>query len=159
MTDPTSPSAAPLRRILVGVDGSIGSQRALGWATARAVENGAAVLAVHVLTYSRELLRDLPPTGITRWRHDLEAQLHGPWTDAARAAGIDLRSLLLEDDTPAGGIIAVADREQVDLIVVGAHGEGGIADRILGSTSYKLAHRAHQPVVVIPPRWTAADAA
>ncbi|HEV7535235.1 MAG TPA: universal stress protein, partial [Acidimicrobiia bacterium] len=45
----------------------------------------------------------------------------------------------------------VADREDGDLIVVGAHGHGGFGDRVLGGVSYKLSHRARQPVVIIPP--------
>ena len=47
--------------------------------------------------------------------------------------------------------MAVADREDGDLIVVGAHGHGGFGDRVLGSVSYKVCHRAHQPVVIVPP--------
>ncbi len=47
--------------------------------------------------------------------------------------------------------MAVADREDADLIVVGAHGHGGFEDRMLGSVSYKVSHRAHQPVVIVPP--------
>jgi nucleotide-binding universal stress UspA family protein len=153
MTPSAPTTETALRRILVGLDGSRGSERALAWATARAGETGASIVGVHVLTYSKELYRDLPPTGITRWRHDLEDQLRGPWTEPARQAGVGLELVLVEDDSPAAGLIKTADRQHVDLVVVGAHGEGGIADRLLGSTSYKLAHRAHQPVVVIPPGW------
>ena len=151
-------SAAPLRRIVVGVDGSTGGQRALEWALARSVDTGAKLIAVHVLTYSQELLRDLPPTGITRWRRDLEAQLNRLWVTPARDVGVAVRTLLVEDDTAAAGLARAADRESADLVVVGAHSEGNLADRILGSTSYKLAHRATQPVVVVPPRWRASAA-
>jgi nucleotide-binding universal stress UspA family protein len=141
--------------IVVGVDGSDGGQRALEWAVARSVDIGATLIAVHVLRYTKELLRDLPPTGITRWRRDLEAQLNRLWVTPARDVGVAVKTLLVENDTAAAGLATTADREGADLIVVGCHGEGNLADRILGSTSYKLTHRATQPVVVVPSHWRA----
>jgi nucleotide-binding universal stress UspA family protein len=149
----SEPSSPPLRSIVVGVDGSESSKLALSWACARAAEAGATVAAVHVLTYSRELLCDLPPTGITRWRHALEVQLSGPWTEIGRASGVGFRTELVEDDSAAAGLACAADTFDADLVVVGTHGEGNLADRVLGSTSYKLTHRANQPVVVVPRRW------
>ena len=41
-----------------------------------------------------------------------------------------------------------------DLLIVGAKGHGGLADRVLGGVSYRVAHRARQPVVVVPPDWS-----
>jgi nucleotide-binding universal stress UspA family protein len=41
------------------------------------------------------------------------------------------------------------------MIVVGAQGHGNLAERVLGGVSYRLAHRAHQPVVIVPPGWSA----
>jgi nucleotide-binding universal stress UspA family protein len=156
MTDSsgTPQSARPLlRSTVVGVDGSESSKLALAWACARAGEIAGTVTAVHVLTYSREFLRDLPPTGITRWRHELELELQGPWTELGRSSGVIIRTELVEDDSAAAGLAAAADRIDADLLVVGAHGDGNLADRMLGSTSYKLTHRANQPVVVVPRRW------
>jgi nucleotide-binding universal stress UspA family protein len=61
--DSPEDGAQVFRRILVGLDGSEGSQRALAWATRAAAMAGAEVLAVHVLTPSREMRVDLSPTG------------------------------------------------------------------------------------------------
>jgi nucleotide-binding universal stress UspA family protein len=41
------------------------------------------------------------------------------------------------------------------LIVVGAHGHGGLTATLLGSVARALCHTAHRPVLVIPPARTA----
>jgi len=151
----TFPGAgAGLHRIVVGVDGSPGAQRALGWAAARSCETGAELLAVHVLTFDRELALDVSPASVTNWRRTLQADVAGRWTEAARAAGARVRAYVVEADSAAAGLLAAADEEKADLLVLGAHGQGTLADRLLGATTYRVAHRAHIPVVVIPPEWT-----
>jgi nucleotide-binding universal stress UspA family protein len=144
----------PLRTILCGVDGSDGSLRALNWAAARATEAGAELVAVHVLTYSHEFARDLSPSGLTTWRAKLERQLNGAWTDTARQPNVKLRCVLIEHDNTVEGLLAAAETDQTDLIVLGVRSHGGLGARLLGSTSYSLTHRARQPVVVIPVDWT-----
>ena len=151
--DSPEDGAQVFRRILVGLDGSEGSQRALAWATRAAAMAGAEVLAVHVLTPSREMRVDLSPTGLTNWRIALRKDLETTWTAPLRDAGVTHRAILVEDDTPAAGICQLADGEHVDLVVVGAQGHRGFADRLLGSVSQRLAHHAHQPVVIVPPDW------
>lgn len=158
MTEAHPPDQA-LHTIVVGVDGSTGSQRALAWAAARATEAHAQLVAVHVLTYSQELVRDLPPSGFTRWRHSLQEELTDNWAAPARDAGAAVRCLQVEADNAAEGLLNVAETEHASLLVVGAQGHGGLTDRLLGSTGYKLAHRAHQPVVIIPPGWDGAATA
>ena len=51
------------------------------------------------------------------------------------------------------GAGAAADAADADLIVVGSHGHGHAASRVWGGLSYRLAHMARQPVVVVPPTW------
>lgn len=138
---------------VVGVDGSPASHRALQWTTPRALESQGRVVAVHVLTYSHELAADLPPSGMTNWRRDLLHDLDGPWTEPARAAGVNVRTLAVEDESVAAGLVAAADQEHADLIVLAADGHGNLADRLLGSTTYKVTHRATVPVMIIPPDW------
>jgi nucleotide-binding universal stress UspA family protein len=150
--------AAPLRTILVGTDNSTAAQRALSWAAARSRETGAQLVAVHVLTYTHEFATDLSPATMTTWRRDLERDLAGPWTDPARVIGATVRTLVVEDETAAAGILNTAHREHADLVVLGAHGRGNLADRLLGATTYAVTHRASTPVVVIPPDWQPAAA-
>jgi nucleotide-binding universal stress UspA family protein len=144
---------APVHTILVGTDDSAAAQRALTWAAARSRETGAELVAVHVLTYTHEFATDLSPATMTTWRRDLERDLAGPWTEAARASGATVHTLVVEDETKAAGILATAEREHADLVVLGAHGRGKHGYRLLGATTYAVTHRASTPVVVIPPAW------
>jgi nucleotide-binding universal stress UspA family protein len=158
MTDPAR--TAPMRTILVGVDESPGAQRALAWATARAHETSdTRLLVAHVLTFSTELRRDAGLETTTLWRRDLERTVRDQWTVAARAAGVDVETVVCEADSPAAGLLSLAGRDAVDLIVLGTHGHGGLADRLLGATTYKVSHAATTPVVIVPVDWRPAVAA
>jgi nucleotide-binding universal stress UspA family protein len=142
------------RLVLVGVDGSDGAHRALRWTARLAQATAATVLAVHVLTYNREFARDLTLDTMRTWRRDLERDLEGAWTEPLRHAGVQHRSLLTEAGSPATGLVEVAESEGVDLLVVGAKGHGNLAGRVLGGVSYRTAHHASQPVVIVPAGWT-----
>lgn len=50
--------------------------------------------------------------------------------------------------TPWDGICATAKRENVDLIIIGSHGYGGL-DRILGTTAARVVNHADRSVLVI----------
>lgn len=144
--------------IVAGVDGSEGATRGLQWAAGLAATAGdASVLAVHVLTYNQELLRDLTPDTMHAWRRDLEHQLRTSWAEPLVTAGVDHRTLLVEADSPAEGLMQVSEREHADLLVVGSKGHGSLTGRVLGSTSYKLTHHARQPIVVVPSDWRPDD--
>jgi nucleotide-binding universal stress UspA family protein len=142
-----------LRRLLVGVDGSDGSRRAVEWASLVARATGASVLAVHVLTYNQEFLRDLSLASLRTWRRELEHEFKTRWVEPLTQAEITFRTELVEGDAPAQCLLEVADREHADLVVVGAHGHGNLSERVLGGVTYRLSHRARQPVVVVPPLW------
>lgn len=146
-SDPSLPAT-----ILVGLDGSPNAARALAWATVRARETGASILAVHVLTYSAEFRRDLLLETITTWRLELIAQLRGEWTRPVRDAGVTVRTEVIEDDSAAAGLLKAADRAHAELVVLGAKGHGHLTG-LLGATTYKVSHKARMPVVIVPVDW------
>jgi nucleotide-binding universal stress UspA family protein len=112
------------------------------------------VLAVHVLTYNRELLRDLTLDTMRTWRRELDIDLRTRWVEPLAAAGVAHRALVVEGDSAAEGLLETAAHERGDLLVVGAKGHGGLADRVLGGVTYRVTHRSRLPVVVIPPDWS-----
>ena len=65
----------------------------------------------------------------------------------ARAVGIDAVTHAVRED-PADGIVAVAQKEQADLIVVGNKGMKGVR-RVLGSVPNDVAHRAPCSVLIV----------
>jgi nucleotide-binding universal stress UspA family protein len=129
-----------LRRILVGVDGSENSQRALAWSIDLAAALGAEVVAVHSLG-----LLEAP-------HHDeVEQTFRERWCKPLNDSGLAC-SIVLRDGNPVHVINTVADEQDVDLIVLGSRGVGGFPEQLLGSTSHQVAERTTRPVVIIPPQ-------
>ncbi|MDQ6852079.1 MAG: universal stress protein [Actinomycetota bacterium] len=139
--------------ILVGVDGSPAAQRALAWAVHYAHNSNSAVVAAHVLTFSTEFVRDLPPTGMSAWRLKLRDRLDTQWAKPLKDAAVPFRTVLVEADTVDGGLLRVADDHDAAMVVLGAHGHGNLKDRLLGGVTYKVSHRADRPVVIVPADW------
>jgi nucleotide-binding universal stress UspA family protein len=52
--------------------------------------------------------------------------------------------------SPVGQILEVADRLEVDLVVVGSHGKGKLKYAFLGSVAEKLLRKSYRPVMVVP---------
>lgn len=46
------------------------------------------------------------------------------------------------DGDPAGNIIAAAEHEKAELVVMGRRGLGNVAGLVMGSISHKVAHLA-----------------
>jgi nucleotide-binding universal stress UspA family protein len=148
----TQPSVP--KRILVGLDGSPGSARALQWAIEVAKYLKAEVVAVYVL----ELLSPtavgygLAPVELPDgWLDDLRRQFESQWSAPLKEAGIRYRTVFETGARgPAPTLIAVAGELQADLIVTGSRGLGGFGELLLGSVSHQLVQHAPVPVVVIP---------
>jgi nucleotide-binding universal stress UspA family protein len=68
----------------------------------------------------------------------------------ARELGATAEALSMADSASvAGTLIAIAEERDARAIVVGSRGLGGIKARVLGSTSRKLLHDTHRPVLVV----------
>jgi nucleotide-binding universal stress UspA family protein len=139
-----------IRTIVVGLDGSEGSDRALRWAISRAADLRAEVVAVYGFRpVVPELSAGIPAFDPHAMVESLRATLEDDWSAPLDAAGIPYRAELVEAD-PVTAILGAADRHGADMIVLGAQGHGGFVDRLLGGVTYKVAHRARQPVVIVP---------
>ncbi|MEP7117941.1 MAG: universal stress protein, partial [Acidobacteriota bacterium] len=69
--------------------------------------------------------------------------------ERARAAGV-AADAAVRGGHPAREILAVANELQVDLIVIGTHGRGGVEHLLLGSVAEKVMRKAQCPVMVVP---------
>lgn len=142
------------RTIVVGVDGSTGAGRAVGWALDEARIRGDRVLLVHAWQF--------PAVGVTTYagdplpvfgRDDIEklaAAVLAEATDAAKAAqpGIDVEARLVEGHP---GAVLVEVSADARLLVVGSRGLGGFKGLLMGSVSSSCSHHARCPVVIVPP--------
>jgi|YelNatPaOPRAMG01_1025707.scaffolds.fasta_scaffold00874_28 nucleotide-binding universal stress UspA family protein len=136
-------------KILVAVDGSKYSREAALWAVKIArKENEAKIIAVYVeRLFSREnyLLNDE--------EFDLSIEKKANDIFEKSFEDIDIEGIKLEKvvekGSPASKILDVADREDVDLIVVGNRGSSGISNFFLGSVSDKVFTYSVRPVLVV----------
>ena len=70
-------------------------------------------------------------------------------SEAAKAAGVAVETLIAEDDQHARGIVAAAQTCGADLIVMSSHGRTGVAKLVLGSVATKVLALSPVPVLII----------
>ncbi|WP_295695787.1 universal stress protein [Lapillicoccus sp.] len=142
----TVPHPADVRPVVVGVDGSQASDRALDWAIDEAQRRGLPLQLLHareVLAYSASVL-PVDPVGWDDPQWVLQAA-------HARVTALAPEQVLAEKDvlgTPASTALITAS-SRADTIVVGARKHGNLGAALLGSTSLRVASHAACPVVVI----------
>jgi nucleotide-binding universal stress UspA family protein len=138
--------------ILVGVDGSGHSDKALEWAAGEAAARQAplTVLAVHpsMAGYTghsagypgdqelAEKARLLAQEQVDKVLAELD--------EASRPASVTVRAVA---GLPAEELLAAS--AGADMIVVGSRGSGGFGKLLLGSVASQVTHLAHVPVVII----------
>jgi nucleotide-binding universal stress UspA family protein len=138
------------RRIVVGVDGSESSLRALGWAAREAVCWGAGLDVIHAWVpysiYADTAYMDPVPFEAAAQRI-LDAAVGS--LDRRGAAPADVRPRLVINDSAIGLVEAAANAA---LLVVGSRGRGGFAGLLLGSVSHWCVEHASCPVAIVPPQ-------
>ncbi len=142
--------------IIVGVDGSSNSRRALAWAVREAVEHH---LPLTVLSIHPPPAR--PATQIYWGVHAYPENSFDP--DHARGVVQDfVDQVTSEVGNPVPEVTVSVTTGDVakelvrasydaDMLVVGSRGSGGFATLRMGSVSSQVAHHAGCPVVVVPP--------
>lgn len=137
------------QKILVPIDFSERSHEGVRYATLLARPLGASlVLMSCVAGQERPALEDLA----RRERLDLAAMTRLQLDVLANRLAPDLETLAVADfhDDVAAGILAVADAERADLIVIASHGRSRIKRMVLGSVARSVVTKAHLPVTIVP---------
>lgn len=140
--DPTS------RRIVVGIDGSPGSQAALAYACRRAERTGETVTAVHgwhVHAPSTDVWSAIPRTlKDEEGRRLLLAESVAGVREDHPDVRLELEAIAVE---PASCLVGASSG--ASLVVVGSRGLGLVGGLLLGSVSQDVLHRAQCPVAVV----------
>lgn len=143
-----------LKTVVVGVDGSDQSERALNWAIGLASSLKAEIVAVYALSMpTYEYIGPdfvLPAEYDAGIRAEMKRAFEDEWCVALKDSGVRHRTLFLEGRA-ASVLAKVAEKEDGDLVVVGRRGRGMVAEQFLGSVSYELSHHCSVPVVLIEP--------
>ena len=136
---------ARIEKVLLATDGSPASEPASEQAIDLSTQVGAKLLVVSVLGASRSTgtATDVAPDS----RASLTSKAQGI-VARARAAGAEASFLVWEGE-PGDAIVAAADSESADIIVVGSHGRSGVSRFFIGSVSDYVVRHAHCPVMVV----------
>jgi nucleotide-binding universal stress UspA family protein len=142
-----------MKTILIATDDSASSAEAVEFGIELAAEHEAKVIFVHVAPSSDVIPEAAYGMGgvVPRMPHVLNAFDHASLEAAeqlAALAGVDAGSKLLVGNA-VDEIVAYADLEDADMIVVGSRGHGAIAGMLLGSVSRGILSESKRPVAVI----------
>jgi nucleotide-binding universal stress UspA family protein len=136
--------------IVVGVDGSPGSRKALTWAAAEAATHGSDLVVLNVWEHTL-----LPPAGSVS-----VSERYVP--EPTQRTADELLQIIKEElgeDPPVlvqphvkqgrPAEVLINESTNADLLVVGTRGHGGFAGLVLGSVSQHVAAYAKCPVTVV----------
>ena len=152
-------------RILVALDGSEESYRALEHAASIAEKFGSELKLLAVVpramippfTYNGLGAR-LGPTmttvmDVAKHRERMRSLYRNVLTEAEHKVGSEHPELKIEkalrEGRPSSTIVEEAKTDGVDLIVMGSRGIGGITGLILGSTSHRVIYSSTKPVLIV----------
>jgi universal stress protein A len=144
---------AQIRKILVAVDFSEHSQRALDDAIGLAKKFGAELHLLHCYQiYPGDEVGfpstvALPESYEQSIRSAAAARLAG-WLEKVTAQGVRAERHVAMD-RPSHGIVALAEKLPADLIVIGTYGLTGLKHVLLGSVAERVIRHAPCPVLTV----------
>ncbi len=138
--------------IVVGVDGSAGSNAAIRWAANEAILRAAPIILIHVVAP----LVVAWPVGrikgnITQWQYDLAGYTVEQARKTLEASLTGSSHPEVHTRMPHSNIVAalVSESRQALMTVVGCRGHGGLDRLLLGSASMGLLHYGYGPIAIV----------
>ena len=139
------------KAILVGVDGSHASYKATWWAANYAKHAGLTlqIVCAYSLPSYAAVSFDATYTamGDDNAAHNDAQEILSKAKAIADEQGVEASTLIVTGD-PASVFVELS--RNYNLIVIGNRGKGGLAERLLGTTSSSLPAYAYCPIVVVP---------
>lgn len=136
------------KRILVAVDGSPNSDRAVRAAAEMAAAHGSSLHICHVSHIPQHYATHLSE-GIRESVRKDGAEILSHTARVAREFGVEAETRLLDGDHPAEEVISFADELGAGLIVTGVRGRTQDTARSMGSVSVAIAMLARCSVMLV----------
>jgi nucleotide-binding universal stress UspA family protein len=135
------------KNILLATDFSDPSEKALNYAIAIARLHGSKIYLVHVIPPDSTSIIPPPPTA---WmRHEAERKME------ILAGRSELKPIACETVLRTGSVwgvlSAMIHQENIDLIMLGTHGRGGLKKVLLGSVAEEVVRKVSCPVITVGP--------
>jgi nucleotide-binding universal stress UspA family protein len=138
-----------VKRLLVALDASERASKVLEAAVRLAELTGSKLILYRAIAVPPELPREVLVATDVPLEDILVRNAHGDLQRLAERVPAQLiEQITTALGTPWDGICRAAREHDVDLIVIGSHGYGGI-DRILGTTAAKVVNHADRNVLVV----------
>jgi manganese transport protein len=142
-------ATAPIyKRILVPLDHTVLDRLAVGHAAGMAKLYGSRVFLLHVEegATSRVYGQDASTAEVEAGELYLERI-----ADSLRGQGIQVDSSISHSPSPTKEIVRYAREVHPDLVIMGAHGHGGLKDLIFGTTIDPVRHNLDMPILIVRP--------
>jgi len=144
-----------IKNVLVAVDGSKASGKAVDFAINLAVIAGSTVTILHVIDNSAYLSRAMPasatPTHLVEPVEDYLRQVAGTFMQKIKKkfehVGIKANNIV-RSGHPAEEILKEAKRSKAGLIVMGSRGKGAVG-AVLGSVTFGVLHGRSKTAVLV----------
>jgi nucleotide-binding universal stress UspA family protein len=143
---------ASFSRILVAVDGSKNSARAVKYALMLAKNSNAAILAVNVVDLSSifKILPTKTKKELIRLGKEESCRILDSMKNMAKQSDMPVKTEVIESSTSAGtAILNYSKQNGIDLIVIGAGEKSKATKVLLGSVASKVVAYATCPVLVV----------
>jgi nucleotide-binding universal stress UspA family protein len=140
-----------MARILIAVDGSAPSLRALELGASLAAKLEVGIVLLHAVPPVVLPPGDGGPEALSELRHALQAEgrrLLEALADKARSHGVPVETELGLGDA-ASTIHDRAEAPDIQMVVMGSRGQGAVARLLLGSVATHVVHTSTKPVVVM----------
>lgn len=136
-------------KILVGVDGSEASIEAAKYATRIATVYDSELIALYVILSDITIFGPDTPPHVNMLKQQGQEVLDKLKEISINDRKVGIRSELIGSPSAVGGIVGFAEKEKVDLIVIGTRGRSGFKKLLLGSVASGVVNYAHCPVLIV----------
>jgi nucleotide-binding universal stress UspA family protein len=154
-----------IKKILYATDLSENARHAFGYAVTIANRHDARITVLHVVeelsSFARSMVADMMgEKRLAEAKKEKEKEIISDLKDRLVAFCTEVRheqpscpfvvdNTIVVTGHPVDRIVQQAEKMDADLIIIGSHGRGGIADVTLGSTSRRVLRRCAMPVLVV----------
>lgn len=148
------PKGSPVSEILVGVDRSEQSKRAIEFAARRARELERSVVVVHIIPWSPFSFNTPEENEHRHARRSEEIkaateQIIDPMVALVTESGVPVETLVQHGD-PVDTLIQIVEKRGCEHIVLGRTGDSRVRQAIFGSLPAQIVQHSPVPVTVVP---------
>lgn len=141
------------KHLLIAIDGSELSNKALGQGLSLARELGAKVTVVTVTEpmpsfVASEVSVAFPIEQYDKTAAESASRILASAVEMARKSDVPCEAVHVKDRQPADGIIETKKKLSCDLIVMASHGRRGVSRMLLGSQANRVMVQSNVPVLI-----------